>query len=596
MCAAMHVHGQKKTVDASAFSLPSRGPSAQLPPPSHHRYASKDELTYHSVWERLRRPGFVIPPSICNHTPIAAAGVPTASFAGSLMATATTWEVYDMNMAGCTLCGALHLCRDGSCPVEKNEEGYDICTVTGMCVKMLSFSNEEFLDTVCISSELSSSSHSLGVVAWDEEDGDSEVRYGSRDARNDAGYHASSCRMDGDDSCVGTPLEPHGQQVVRKRSSAQQHSGPGCSGRAMHPSAKRACLGFHCGSDAHIECSRQQHGHSSSSGSTSSPKVPVLSRAEQQQRQHLMMLRQKMEGSSRCSVNKKNRYRSWVYHRVMHHRNHPYHQHHHHTCHSHARHLSGQVLASPMPAVPGCVPAPSYAAAANPPRNSTMDDAGRVEALIQMCVWDVLCSAKWKRSMQLEEAKMISKKKSLFLKCIKILKLRGEKESMGLAPCASDGGRQKTPQCAAGTSNVLVSVPEAACMVACMMGSVRQPRVNASQEERDAVCTWCVDAIYRHICLVNSMCKGVVTEAKLRTTVVGLLYMIRQGIIVHELVVLPRLQCLETLLPLENHLEPFFGVKAKCITETENVVKIILRSVTKQQLIDAGVSRIACRL
>ena len=36
--------------------------------------------------------------------------------------------------------------------------------------------------------------------------------------------------------------------------------------------------------------------------------------------------------------------------------------------------------------------------------------------------------------------------------------------------------------------------------------------------------------------------------------------------------------------------------QAKCITETENVVKIILRSITKQQLIDAGVARVACKL
>lgn len=86
------------------------------------------------------------------------------------------------------------------------------------------------------------------------------------------------------------------------------------------------------------------------------------------------------------------------------------------------------------------------------------------------------------------------------------------------------------------------------------------------------------------------------TDAKLKTTTIGLLYMMRQGIVVHDMVVLPKLPQLESLLPLENHLDLFFGVKAKCITETENVVKIILRSVTKQQLIDAGVSSVACKL
>jgi hypothetical protein len=41
---------------------------------------------------------------------------------------------------------------------------------------------------------------------------------------------------------------------------------------------------------------------------------------------------------------------------------------------------------------------------------------------------------------------------------------------------------------------------------------------------------------------MNSMCKGVVTEGKLQRATIGLLYMLRQGIIVHELVVLPKLQ------------------------------------------------------
>lgn len=56
------------------------------------------------------------------------------------------------------------------------------------------------------------------------------------------------------------------------------------------------------------------------------------------------------------------------------------------------------------------------------------------------------------------------------------------------------------------------------------------------------------------------------------------------------------LQMLQGILPLENHLDIFFGVKAKCITETENVVKIVLRSISKQQLVDAGVAHVACKL
>lgn len=53
----------------------------------------------------------------------------------------------------------------------------------------------------------------------------------------------------------------------------------------------------------------------------------------------------------------------------------------------------------------------------------------------------------------------------------------------------------------------MISIPEAASQVASLMGNLRRPRSNASEEERSAVCNWCVDTIHRHICLVNSMCK-----------------------------------------------------------------------------------------
>lgn len=41
---------------------------------------------------------------------------------------------------------------------------------------------------------------------------------------------------------------------------------------------------------------------------------------------------------------------------------------------------------------------------------------------------------------------------------------------------------------------------------------------------------------------MNSVCKGIITENKLQSATIGLLYLMRNGIVVHELVVLPRLQ------------------------------------------------------
>lgn len=59
---------------------------------------------------------------------------------------------------------------------------------------------------------------------------------------------------------------------------------------------------------------------------------------------------------------------------------------------------------------------------------------------------------------------------------------------------------------------------------------------------RRQICSWCVDTIHRHLCLMNSICKGIITESKLQSATIGLLYLMRNGVVVHELVVLPKLQ------------------------------------------------------
>ncbi len=119
--------------------------------------------------------------------------------------------------------------------------------------------------------------------------------------------------------------------------------------------------------------------------------------------------------------------------------------------------------------------------------------------------------------------------------------------------------------------------------------------ISVPLESRKKICTWCAETVHRHLCLMNSMCDGIISDQRLHNTTVGLLYLLRNGIIVHDTVVLPKLQVLDVVLPLESHLQTFFGIRAKCITETENVIKIILRHVTKHQLLAAGVAQVACK-
>jgi hypothetical protein len=59
------------------------------------------------------------------------------------------WEVYDADLAGCLQCGEQHICEDGKCKTEENEQGHSICPITGLCVRTLNFSDAEYVDTIC---------------------------------------------------------------------------------------------------------------------------------------------------------------------------------------------------------------------------------------------------------------------------------------------------------------------------------------------------------------------------------------------------------------------------------------------------------------
>ena len=59
---------------------------------------------------------------------------------------------------------------------------------------------------------------------------------------------------------------------------------------------------------------------------------------------------------------------------------------------------------------------------------------------------------------------------------------------------------------------------------------------------------------------------------EVKTYVVGLLYLMRAGVIVKNQQVITKVEILECLLPSENLLESIFGFKSKNITDIENTV------------------------
>lgn len=239
--------------------------------------------------------------------------------------------------------------------MEKNSEGHDICTVTGMCIKMLSFSNEEFVDTACV--PLSSAS------------GDRAA------AGREGGYYDLS------------------NQGVVFCDDGDRDDVFSTSGASFHLSKKNQQP---LGPKKNIKKTTR----TIASNQFSSPWVKHNNQQQQ------------MNNNNVCSVNKKNRYRSWVYHRVMHN-----HLLHHSQVFRHlppllqenSAHVSSWRLKQSGEG--GATTSNAHAPVSkhhhhmdrqkkNDLSSSNCGSSGssssRMGELIQLCVEDVLCGPKWK--------------------------------------------------------------------------------------------------------------------------------------------------------------------------------------------------------
>jgi hypothetical protein len=79
-------------------------------------------------------------------------------------------------------------------------------------------------------------------------------------------------------------------------------------------------------------------------------------------------------------------------------------------------------------------------------------------------------------------------------------------------------------------------------------------------------------------------------DGELQSVAVGLLYLMRTGVVFEDIAVLPAVSELGAYLPSENTLTRFFDIKSRTITESENRVKFSLRTATRERLLLAGFS------
>lgn len=202
-------------------------------------------------------------------------------------------------------------------------------------------------------------------------------------------------------------------------------------------------------------------------------------------------------------------------------------------------------------------------------RESDMDNDSSVPDVIKSYVNQILCSQEWTRSMDVEEARLENRRRMILSKVLKEFK------------CSNP--------------RMLPVIPNILSLVQASVGCTRDSASTisrATKEERDSIANWCSENIYKHICMLNSIGGGEcdIPQCKLRGCTVGLLYLMRQGVIVQGVVVLPKLNRLKEILPMESHLQQMFGIKGRCITETENMVKLAVKSLDRDSLRKCGVA------
>lgn len=104
-----------------------------------------------------------------------------------------------------------------------------------------------------------------------------------------------------------------------------------------------------------------------------------------------------------------------------------------------------------------------------------------------------------------------------------------------------------------------------------------------SQEASPELAQHCSQTIL--VCLLDLRAKGfrVSTGPRLKSLVVGLLYLLRSGIVFHSHVILPAVPEISSCIPAESRLEQYFKVSSKVVTSIENECKLFLRSVYQRE-------------
>lgn len=107
-------------------------------------------------------------------------------------------------------------------------------------------------------------------------------------------------------------------------------------------------------------------------------------------------------------------------------------------------------------------------------------------------------------------------------------------------------------------------------------------------ESRKRLCQKCCEQLKITIPICNKYLNMNIKKCDMRTIVYGLIFLMRSGIFIHDICVLPVLSELTQCLPNESNLLKYFGFRSKNITDIENKFKFHLRGVKRSDMQNMG--------
>jgi hypothetical protein len=173
----------------------------------------------------------------------------------------------------------------------------------------------------------------------------------------------------------------------------------------------------------------------------------------------------------------------------------------------------------------------------------------------------VLCSDTTNICYEKEQTKLRNRLRWSFMRHVRTLKMQ----------------RLKT------APNVIVMISN----IAKDIENYRLPIMNDTASLRKELAYSCAQDIFKFTCSMMHSNAVFTMNLDAATMVIGLLYLLRSGLVHKNMTVLPRCRALAYLLPPENYIS-LFGVKSKIITECENIVKCHLRTLSDAEIKDIG--------